>query len=208
MNSSRLYAAEQIFVHYQAEYEAVFGPMPPLGDTTQFPALAADVTGCLPANRTDPAPTCDGTFHGMPGDGAEYDGMTAANQTAVTTVVANAGKAIGAYERLLSCGQSSFDAWMHGDATAASRAAQRGAAVFVGKGNCVSCHSGPFMSDQKFHNVGLTPTVVQQAFTDSDDEGQGTWRARSARRGRTAMGATDESPRRSHRPWKGPSGPP
>jgi cytochrome c peroxidase len=99
--------------------------------------------------------------------------MTSTNQTAVTAVVANAGKAIGAYERLLSCGQAPFDAWMHGDATAVSRAAQRGAAVFVGPGKCVTCHSGPFMSDQQFHDVGLAPTLVQQAFIDSDDQGAG-----------------------------------
>jgi cytochrome c peroxidase len=174
MNSSRLYMAEQLYREYKSDYEAVFGAMPPLDDPTQFPALAANVTGCLPSNRTSPSPACDGPFHGMPGDGAEFDGLTPANQSAVTTVVVNAGKAIGAYERLLSCGPSPFDAWMHGDATAVSRAAQRGAAVFVGDGKCVTCHRGPFLSDQKFHNVGLTPTVVQQAFTDSDDHGEAT----------------------------------
>ena len=105
MNSSRLYMAEQLYLEYQSDYEAIFGPMPPLDDTTQFPALAADVTGCLPPDRTSPPPTCDGPFHGMPGDGAEYDSMTTANQTAVTQVVANAGKAIGAYERLLRAGK-------------------------------------------------------------------------------------------------------
>jgi cytochrome c peroxidase len=171
MNSSRLFMAEQLYRSYKAEYEAVFGPMPPLDDSTQFPAITAQASGCIPQNRTNPAPACDGPFHGMPGDGAEFDGMTAANQSAVTEVVANAGRAIGAYERLLSCGQAPFDAWMHGDASAVSRAAQRGAAVFVGKGNCVSCHSGPILSDQGFHNVGLTPAVVQQAFVDSNDRG-------------------------------------
>jgi len=174
MNSSRLYMAEQLYRLYRSDYEAIFGPMPPLDDATQFPSLSADLTGCIPSNRTDPSQSCDGPFHGMPGDGAEFDGMTPANQTAATTVVVNAGKAIGAYERLLSCGEGSFDVWMHGDATAVSRAAQRGAAVFVGRGACVSCHSGPFMSDQKFHNVGLAPAIVQQAFIDSDDEGQAT----------------------------------
>jgi hypothetical protein len=38
----------------------------------------------------------------MPGDNAEYDRMTPANRSAVTGVVVNAGKAIGAYERLPS----------------------------------------------------------------------------------------------------------
>jgi cytochrome c peroxidase len=110
----------------------------------------------------------------MPGDRAEFDGMTADDQTAVTTVVVNAGKAIGAYERLLSCGQAPFDAWMHGSTTAVSRAAERGAALFVGSAGCVTCHAGPFMSDQQFHNVGLAPEIVQQAFIDSNDQGAAT----------------------------------
>jgi cytochrome c peroxidase len=173
MNSSRLYAAEQIYRKYKSEYEALFGPMPPLDDTTQFPSLSATLTGCQPMDPTDPAPVCDGTFHGMPGDHAEFDGMTAVNQTAVTRVVVNAGKAIGAFERLLTCGSTPFDAWMHGG-TPVSRAAQRGAVVFVGAGKCVSCHSGPFLTDQKFHNVGLEPEVVQQVFIDSNDLGAAT----------------------------------
>jgi cytochrome c peroxidase len=170
MNSSRLYAAEQIYKNYQAAYEAVFGPMPALGDTTQFPPLSATLTGCQPQNPAAPAPNCDGTFHGSPGDHAEFDGMTAANQTAVTRVVVNAGKAIAAFERLLTCGPTPFDAWMHGGAPI-SRAAQRGAAVFVGDGKCLPCHSGPFMTDEQFHNVGLDPKVVQQAFIDANDLG-------------------------------------
>jgi cytochrome c peroxidase len=52
-----------------------------------------------------------------------------------------------------------------------TRAAQRGAAVFVGKGACVTCHAGPFLSDGQFHNVGLEPQTVQQAFIDSNDPG-------------------------------------
>jgi cytochrome c peroxidase len=173
MNSSRLYAAEQIYKKYQAPYEALFGPMPALGDATQFPALAATLTGCQPQTPSSPAPTCDGTFHGMPGDHTEFDGMTAANQAAVTRVVVNAGKAIAAFERLLTCGPTPFDAWIHGGAPL-SRAAQRGAAVFVGDGKCLPCHAGPFMTDQQFHNVGLEPRIVQQAFIDANDLGAAT----------------------------------
>jgi cytochrome c peroxidase len=173
MNSSRLYMAEQLFVKYKANYEAIFGPMPPLGDTAQFPILSAELTGCQPKEPTAPPPTCDGTFHGMPGDGAEFDGLSTANQRAVSRVVVNAGKAIGAFERLLTCGPGAFDAWMHGG-NSISRSAQRGAALFVGPAGCVTCHSGPFMSDQKFHNVGLSPEVVQQNFVDSNDQGAAT----------------------------------
>jgi cytochrome c peroxidase len=170
MNSSRLYMAEQLFQRYRSDYEAVFGAMPALGDAARFPALAAADTGCQPMNPTDPAPACDGTFHGMPGDGAEYDGMTSMDQEAVTRVVVNAGKAIGAFERLLTCGVTPFDAWMHGGAPTPP-AAQRGARLFVGKAGCVKCHSGPFLSDQAFHDVGLEPEVVQQDFLDSNDVG-------------------------------------
>jgi cytochrome c peroxidase len=148
--------------------------MPSLDDATQFPPLSAALTGCQPKNPTDPQPACDGTFHGMPGDHGEFDGLTPDNQAAVTTVVVNAGKAIGAFERLLTCGAAPFDAWIHGSTGRVSRAAQRGAALFVDKAGCVKCHSGPFMSDQQFHNVGLKPQVVQQAFTDSSDRGAAT----------------------------------
>ncbi len=174
MNSSRLYLAEQVFERYAADYEKIFGALPPLGDAGRFPALSATATGCVPAHPTEPSPTCDGPFHGMPGDRAEFDSMTAEDQAAITRVAVNFGKAIGAFERGLTCGPGPFDAWIHGDDSALSRAARRGAALFVGRGGCVSCHSGTFLSDEQFHNVGLAPQIVQQAFIDSDDHGAST----------------------------------
>jgi cytochrome c peroxidase len=171
MNSSRLYVAEQVFLQFAPDYTKIFGPLPPLDDTTRFPVLAATLTGCQPATPTSPSPTCDGTWHGYPGDHAEFDGLSHDDQVAVTEVVVNVGKTIGAYERLLACGPSRFDQWMHGDAGALSRAEQRGAEVFVGPGKCVTCHSGPFLSDQAFHNVGLTPATVAAAFVDANDHG-------------------------------------
>jgi cytochrome c peroxidase len=167
-NSSRLYAVAQVFANYKAEYEAVFGPLPPLDDHQRFPVLTASQTGCL---KLDAYNACTGKMRGAPGDGAEYDGMAIPDQTAVTRVWVNVGKAIGAYERLLSCGQGKLDKWMQGDASAFGRAEQRGAALFVGKGRCVDCHGGPFLSDEKFHNVGLKPEVVATVFLDADDPG-------------------------------------
>ena len=163
MNSSRLYVAERVFAAYRAEYEAVFGTMPPLDDAQRFPALSAELTGC------DRSSTC--AAHGIPGDKAEFDGMSAADQDAVTRVVANLGKALGAYERLLDCGTGRFDAWMAGDEKALSASEQRGAQLFIGPGQCVNCHSGPFMSDQQFHNVGLQPATVAVVFIDQNDGG-------------------------------------
>jgi cytochrome c peroxidase len=170
MNSSRLFYAEQIFRNYRADYEAIFGALPALDDGAAFPVLTPERTGCQPADPAAPVPTCDGPFHGMPGDGAEYDSMSPANQKAVTEVVVNAGKAIGAFERRLTCGPTPFDDWVHGGAPL-SASARRGAALFVGAAGCVTCHSGPFLTDQQFHDVGLAPAVVQQGFLDSNDLG-------------------------------------
>ena len=170
MNSSRLFVAQQVFALFREEYEAIFGAMPPLDDTARFPALSAELTGCTPLDGQAPL-ICDGEVHGSPGDGAEFDSMTPEDQDAVTRVVVNVGKAIGAYERLLSCGAGSFDAWMHGDESATTNSEKRGAKLFVGKADCVRCHSGPFMSDQQFHNVGLVPTLVAASFIDTNDMG-------------------------------------
>ena len=166
-NSSRLYAAYHVFTHYHDDYEQIFGALPPFDDTARFPPLASNETGC---RRLDDR-KCTEPMRGAPGDGAEYDGLSAEDQQAVTRVVANFGKALGAYQRKLTCGQSRFDAWMHGDETALSAAEQRGAQLFVGKARCIECHSGPHFSDEKFHNVGLKPDYVATVFLDDNDPG-------------------------------------
>jgi cytochrome c peroxidase len=170
MNTSRLYVAEQLARSYRAQYEAVFGAMPPFDDPARFPQLSARLTGCQPKNGV-PAITCTGTTHGMPGDGAEYDGLSEADRRAVTRAVVNFGKALGAYERKLACGPSRFDEWMHGSPGALTDSEQRGAGLFAGKGGCVSCHSGPFLSDRRFHNVGVAPAKVGFSPADVGDKG-------------------------------------
>jgi cytochrome c peroxidase len=80
-------------------------------------------------------------------------------------VLANTGKALEAYERLLVSGDSEFDrfadALRSGDREGQARypeAAKRGLALFVGKANCRLCHAGPLFSDGEFHNIGV-PTL-------------------------------------------------
>jgi cytochrome c peroxidase len=168
MNSSRLYAAKQIFALHRAEYEALFGAMPPLDDTQRFPPLAAKETGCRALDETN---ACPQPMRGAPGDGAEFDSMTAEDQEAVTRIVVNVGKAMGAYQRRLVCGPGRFDRFMHGEDGALDDSARRGAALFVGRAKCVSCHSGPFLSDEKFHNVGMRAALVATVFLNPNDRG-------------------------------------
>lgn len=173
-NSSRLFVAQELARSYADEYIAVFGDDPSDVLDASYPQLTPENTGCVmalgSATTADDACT-EGELHGVPGDGAEYDSMGVEQQRRVTQVALNAGKAIAAYERLLSCGSSRFDAYVAGDLEALDEAEVRGAALFVGKAECASCHSGPFLSDQAFHNVGMIPETVSVAFLRDNDPG-------------------------------------
>ena len=173
MNASRLFLVQELARRHRAEYEAIFGPMPAFDDPARFSQLPAGDSGCHPLHGA-PQPTCDGTFRGRPGDGADFDALAPADRDAVTRAAVNFGKAIAAYERKLTCGQGRFDRFMHGDETALDASEQRGAALFVGKADCVRCHAGPFFSDQRFHDVGLGPKPVGVVFADLDDRGAST----------------------------------
>lgn len=50
---------------------------------------------------------------------------------------------------------SPFDAYLSGDTSAMDAAQKRGMSLFYGKADCDSCHSGPLMTDQSFHALGL-----------------------------------------------------
>ena len=72
------------------------------------------------------------------------------------------GKSIAAFERRLVTGPSPFDRWL--DAVRAGSDAPiegfdsdaiRGARLFVGKADCVRCHTGPLLSDGEFHLIGV-----------------------------------------------------
>jgi cytochrome c peroxidase len=74
----------------------------------------------------------------------------------------DASKSIAAFVATLNSGRTPFDdfrdALARGDRAAAARypaAAQRGAKIFVGKGNCSVCHFGPNFTNGEFHEVGV-----------------------------------------------------
>ena len=127
---TRLQYAHLVYQHYQANYEAIFGPLPELEDAMRFPS------------------------DGKPGD-PTFDDMPEADRIAVNTVFANIGKAIEAYERLLISRNAPFDRYVAGDEEAITLEAKRGLKVFIGKGVCVLCHGTPYFRDNDFHNIGI-----------------------------------------------------
>jgi cytochrome c peroxidase len=88
--------------------------------------------------------------------------MSAEDQQLINRIFANVGKAISAYERRLRSHRSPFDVFVEGIRSqdpeklrALSSAAMRGLKLFVGKGRCRLCHSGPNFTDGEFHNLGI-----------------------------------------------------
>ncbi len=79
-----------------------------------------------------------------------------------TTVLVNSGKALAAFQETLVTGRTPFDdyrdALARGDRLAAAKypdSAARGLMIFIGRGNCVLCHSGPNFSNAEFHSTGI-----------------------------------------------------
>ncbi|MCK8464016.1 cytochrome-c peroxidase [Aliiroseovarius sp. S1339] len=71
--------------------------------------------------------------------------------------ISAAWMAIAAYERTIVTDATKvpFDRFLAGDETAMSDEAKRGMELFNGKANCISCHNGALVSDQKFYNIGV-----------------------------------------------------
>ena len=66
-------------------------------------------------------------------------------------------KALASFERsIVSPYNSPFDRWVTGDNNALSTAAKRGFDLFDGKARCSVCHSGQNLTDNSFHNIGLS----------------------------------------------------
>jgi len=131
--------AQLIQQHYRADYEAIFRAMP---DLSRLPSNAG------------PA--------GTPAERAAWSAMDAPAQREVNRVFANMGKVIAAFEKTLVHGETRFDRYAEAivgrDAGAQRILAPQevdGLRIFIGKGQCVTCHNGPLFTDQHFHNTGV-----------------------------------------------------
>jgi cytochrome c peroxidase len=140
--ANRVRLARLVEAHYKERYQAVFGPLPALGK--------------LP---DDASPA------GTDAERAAWAAMPEGSRDAVNRVFANMGKAIAAFERNISYGESRFDryaqATVAGDAPGQEvlcRQEVRGLRLFLAKGQCVTCHNGPLLTDHAFHNTGVPPS--------------------------------------------------
>lgn len=138
---NRLTYAHLLKTHYRGDYEAIFGTMP---DLTRLPKGASPI--------------------GTTAEIAAWSTMNEAARHDVSRVFANMGKALAAYQKTLQYGESRLDRYVgsvvNGDETALrilSSQEKNGLRIFIGKGQCITCHNGPLLTDQHFHNTGIAP---------------------------------------------------
>lgn len=147
--SNRLVYAHMIYRKYRDEYNAIFDPDldpaldPAAPDAARFPE----------SGRPKAANAPDGAWEAMTADDREH----------VMQIIANTGKSIEAYERLLISRDAPIDRYIAGDFKALTAPQKRGLDLFIGKAACVDCHSGPMFSDYKLYNTGVPQNVVPTA---------------------------------------------
>ena len=64
-------------------------------------------------------------------------------------------RALASYVRTILSGNSRYDRFVAGAAEVLDDTERLGLEVFRGKGNCVTCHLGPNLTDERFHNTGV-----------------------------------------------------
>ena len=64
-------------------------------------------------------------------------------------------RALASYVRTILAGGSPYDRYIAGDREALPEQARIGLQIFRRKGNCGSCHLGPNLTDEQYHNTGV-----------------------------------------------------
>jgi len=105
--------------------------------------------------------------HDVLADGGRYRTAFLAAFGEATPTAGRVVTAISAYCKSIRSGESAYDRFAAGDATALSASAQRGLALFRGRGACAACHTmegrRPTFTDYEFHDVGLASAAVVAA---------------------------------------------
>lgn len=143
--ADRTMAVQLVANAYRPQYEAIFGSMPDLAGLPEhaMPEGAPDVV-------------------------AAWGGISDSRQGEINLVYANIGKSIAAFERTIAPQPTRFDAFAlalaagrQTDAdTILSESERAGLKLFIGQGNCVTCHNGPMLTDNAFHNLALPKATL------------------------------------------------
>lgn len=86
-------------------------------------------------------------------------------------------RALAAYQRTLVSGQSAYDRYLSGEASAMSTEAVAGMELFFSpKTDCSACHNGPFLTDFTYQNIGLYAAYTdygrERVTADPNDRGK------------------------------------
>ena len=72
-------------------------------------------------------------------------------------LIADAWRAIAAFERTLIHNDTPLDQYLNGDKAALSGQQVAGMELFFGKAGCIQCHNGALATNQKYYNLGVPP---------------------------------------------------
>jgi cytochrome c peroxidase len=64
-------------------------------------------------------------------------------------------RSLATYVRTIMSGDSPYDRYIQGDRDALTPEQRLGLQLFRGKAECASCHLGPNLTDERFHNTGI-----------------------------------------------------
>jgi cytochrome c peroxidase len=149
MNGTRLQVAHAIAgdASLAAQYRNLFGELPELGSPERFPLRGGP--------RTQQADELLNWWQ-----------MQSADRERVNRIFANTGKAIAAFVGTIVTKEAPFDRFVADvragqHSSALSPSAQRGLKLFIGRGNCAVCHSGPNFSNLEFHDIRVPPLNAQ-----------------------------------------------
>lgn len=90
--------------------------------------------------------------------------------------------AFAAFQRTLATGETAYDRWLQGDASALDKSQSNGRFLFFTRGQCAICHIGADFSDHKFHSIGTGTVADPGRFTISGvEKEQGAFKTPSLR---------------------------
>ena len=84
--------------------------------------------------------------------------------------IENIAKALATFERTLIVENTAFDRFLAGDDEAISADAKEGMKLFAGKASCITCHAGPTLSDNGYHNLGIEDDEGRFAVTNNEED--------------------------------------